>query len=135
MKNSKVDWFDKEVKLQLENATGAMLRSGAALIEQQTKLNIQANGQVDTGMMINSVYFASDGESTYQDAANGAMGAKPDGVIAPEADVPNGGALVGVGAEYAIFQEERQPFLYPAVVDVASKMQGEIVNSGRKVIS
>lgn len=132
--SSRVIWRDVEVRLQLRNASEAMMRTAAALIEQQTKLNITANGQVDTGFMRNSVYFATNDDGSYDAAATAARGARHDAGIAPKADAPAGGAVVGVAAEYAIYQEEAQPFLYPAVETVAQRMDGEIVSAGREVI-
>lgn len=132
--SSNVIWRDKEVRLQLKDASNQMLRTAAALIEQQTKLNIQSNGQIDTGFMVNSVYFVTDDDSNYENAANGAIGVRPDAEMAPEVVAPDGGAAVAVGAEYAIFQEERMPFLYPAIEHVATTMQGEIVSAGKEAI-
>lgn len=86
-------------------------------MEGATKRNIQANGQIDTGFMLNSVFtrVRYQGGSTYAGAGRMARGRNRVGRMAPQPGLPEDcAALVGVGAEYAVFQEMRRSFLYRA---------------------
>lgn len=129
-----VKWYDHEVRVKLDQAIAEMVDKAAFLVEGQTKINITDNGQVDTGFMRNSVYAVTPKSDTYGQAHSAASGAASEKNMAPKADPPRDGAVVGVGAEYAIFQEERTPFLYPALETVVARMGGQIVASGRKVM-
>lgn len=124
-----VKWYGDEVKrLILNQAMPEMIAAAALLVEGQTKVNINQNGQVDTGFMVNSVYAVGPGVNTYGPAAIA-------GKLANGAAVPTpAGAVVGVAAEYAIYQEERLPFLYPALETVAGRMGGQIVSAGRNAL-
>jgi len=102
---AEVKWFGDEVKLVLQGATQEMVQKAATATEAQAKVNITINGQVDTGFMRSSVYTAPI----------------------------EGGAKVGVGAEYGIYQETLRPYLYPALERVARTMAGDVVAAGRVV--
>lgn len=124
-----VKWYGDEVKrLLLDRAMPEMITAAALMVEGQAKVNINVNGQIDTGFMINSVYANGPGVASYAPTAvPGKMANQP-------AEPPKGGAVVGVAAEYAIFQEERNSFLYPALETVAGRMGGKIVSAGRAVL-
>ena len=133
-----VNWYDEDVFLYVEGQTARAVEALAAHIEGLAKIHIVQNDQVDTGFMVNSVYHATAGGSTYgQTMAAGAYpwnpqkhgGAQGTAVVekAPEAPLPAGyDALVCVGANYAIFQEQQQPFLYPALLQAAAEAEGVI---------
>ena len=103
---ARVEWFGDDVQLKLEGATDEMIKAAAFMVEGQAKVNITTNGQVDTGFMRASVYTM----------------------------LQDGGAIVGVGADYGIYQETLRPFLYPALERVAQSKGGEVVAAGRVVI-
>jgi hypothetical protein len=109
----------------------------AARIDGQTKLNIVANDQVDTGFMVNSVYFATEEGSSYGETDEAGLFPNRQGDLvaremAPEAPLPdNFAALVCVGASYAIYQEMVDPFLYPALVQVAGEAGGIIEKAAK----
>lgn len=126
-----VRWYGDQVEAQLRQAMDAMVDKAAFLVEGQTKINITDNGQVDTGFMRNSVYAVTPKTNSYGQANSEAKNAAPDKTMSPQASPPPDGAVVGVGAEYAIFQEERNPFLYPALETVIGQMGGEIVDAGK----
>lgn len=127
-----VDWYVEDVILQVEKATQRSLEAVAARIDGLTKINIATNDQVDTGFMVNSVYFATAEGSTYSDADADGLYSNSQGQMverekAPEAPLPpEYDALVCVGANYAIFQEQQQPFLYPALLQAAAEAEGII---------
>lgn len=132
--SGRVDWFERDVRVQLANAVQAMVDEAAFLIEGQTKVNITNNGQVDTGFMRNSVYAVTPLRDTAATAAASARAANPSEETAPARQAPADGAVVAVGAGYAIYNEQRIPFLYPAAETVASQYGGAIVTAGREAL-
>lgn len=131
-----VTWYGKEVALLLEKATRVGLAQLAAEVDGLAKQNIVANGQVDTAFMLNSVYFVTHDESTYADDSGAHINNAGNFVerqMAPEAPLPDEyDALVCVGANYAIFQEEKQPFLYPALVQAQAIAGGVIEKAAQE---
>lgn len=124
-----VDWYAENVILKMDDVTRRGLEAVAARIDALTKLNITANDQIDTGFMVNSVYFVTREDSTYGDVDEGTFLDKKGNLVerelAPEADLPEEfQALVCVGANYAIYPEMDQPFLYPALLQAADEAGG-----------
>lgn len=130
-----VRWHGDKVTKLVTTALVQMVNEAAALIEAQAKVNIVDNGQVDTGFMVNSVYFVSALGSNYEQVQSEALGRANKGfasVITPSDDLE---AVVAIAAEYAAIQETRLPFLYPAAEQVAATMGAQIVQVGREVLS
>jgi len=131
-----VKWYGDEVLLQLKEATAEMLDAAAHLIETEAKIN----AAVDTGFMRNSIYVVTPISNTYgKTDASGSFQSKKEKRqverrLAPQANAPEDGAVVVVGAEYAIYEEMHRAFLYPALEKVASSKGAEIVSAGKKVI-
>jgi len=129
-KTHDVNWYDEDVLLYVEGQTARAVEALAAHIDGLTKINIVQNDQVDTGFMVNSVYFATPDDSTYSDDSGTHINLAGNFVerqMAPEAPLPpEYDALVCVGANYAIFQEQQQPFLYPALLQAAAEADGII---------
>jgi len=123
-------WYGSEVSLHFDKMTRRGLTAVAARIDGLTKTNILTNDQVDTGFMVNSVYFVAGDESTYHQTDPGGQYANKAGQmvarqLAPAAPLPDAyAALVCVGANYAIFQEMALPFLYPALLQAAAEAGG-----------
>ena len=87
-----------------------------------TRVNIEQNGQVDTGFMLNTVQafgpgeLGAAGETEFLDNRLGYL------VFRESADVDPVGpreAVTAVAANYAIHQELQIPFLYPAAEQTA----------------
>lgn len=134
----RINWYDNRVKLEIANATARMIDAIAFQIEGTAKVNITNNGQVDTGFMRNSVYAITASRNTFNDIdANGEyVSSKTRQTVQRAAepnppDPPKGGAIVGVAAEYAVYQEMRQSFLFDAVEQVAQSVDSVI--SGIKI--
>lgn len=129
-KRGKVNWYAEDVVLKFTRLSERALEAAAARVDALAKMNIVANDQVDTGFMVNSVYFATEDNSTYMDGSGTQINREGNFVereMAPEASLKDGAtALVCVGANYAIFQEMANPFLYPALLAVKSEMKGII---------
>lgn len=132
MSSGKVKWYGKEVRLKLKKATQEMLDAAAAAIEHEAK----NNAHVDTSFMRNSIYFVTPKSNTYGEAFGAAMAVKkhPSQIMVPQRMPPANAALVCVGARYALYEEMKHPFLYPAVERVAAAKEGEIVAAGRKAV-
>lgn len=112
----RVDWYGNDVKATLRGAVADIMAKAAFQVEGQAKANIVANGQVDTGFMLNSVYAITGRGSNYGQARAAAEGRNPEAVMGPQASLIDGAsAAVGVGASYAAFQEIQQSFLYRAL--------------------
>jgi hypothetical protein len=131
-KNGTVEWRGREVMLILEKATADALEAAAFSVEGKAKQNIVANDQVDTGFMLNSVYAigqGSKGLDNYQKASSQAGGKNPDGKMLNKEQPPDDGltALVAVGAEYAIYQEIQNSFLYRALEQEVADFGGKLI--------
>lgn len=120
-----VNWYKETVLLEVKDSNRDLLATVAAFIEGQAKINIVANDQVDTGFMLNSVYWRIGSRTTYSSTWSSGVyeGSRSAGErrIAPQAELGEAEGYVAVGAEYAIFQELLQPFLYPAVQAAAAQ--------------
>lgn len=129
-----LDWHGNDALRAIADATPEMLLAIGLQIEGQAKANIVANGQVDTGFMLNSVYTTDGGNgSTYATAQRQASSKSGDAEMAPQAAPPPGGVAVAVGADYAIHQETRNSFLYRAAEMVAGgAAEGEIERVARE---
>jgi hypothetical protein len=128
---SNVRWYGAQVNRAISADAARVLDRVAFSIEAQAKVNITDNAQVDTGFMRNSVYTVSAQRNTFASVdATGNYQSRKTGRTVQRAATPNppdppeGGAIVGVAAEYAIWQELQQAFLWPAVESVATNFDG-----------
>lgn len=159
---SEVEWLGDNLLLLLEEASLEALTSSAFAIEGGIKREIVKNDQVDTAFMLNSVYVATPEQSTYEEAKQKAMGqvtasgekrvhligkrkSRKSGrwqdvtnrevleEVKPETLNEEGVVvIVAVGAEYAVYQEMQQPFIYPALVAEAQEVGGKLVEQAKK---
>lgn len=121
-----VKWDGQIISLQINKHLREAMGAVAVQLEGMTKVNITTNGQIDTGFMRASVYSRDAEQSSYANTEE-----RRHGVVMrlPEAEVPSEAvALVGVAAEYAVFQELRESFLYRAVLEIAPQV-GSIIQS------
>jgi hypothetical protein len=119
------------VKVILNEATEETLLKLAYRIVERAQMNIRDNNQIDTGFMVNSIYPIWRDGSGYENARNKAEQQNTDreghfvdhqNDMAPEIDLPqDAAAAVVVAAIYAIYQEARMPFLYPAAEGAANE--------------
>lgn len=127
-----IDWYTDDVVLAVEAATQDLVAKIAFAIEAQAKVNVIANDQVDTGAMLNGIYTRTPAGSGYGQAAAEASTRRPEAAIALEADLPDdNAALVHAAMEYAIYQEDRLPFLYPAVEAVQRQVPAMVSTVAR----
>lgn len=126
--NAKVQLRSKEVRVAITNATAETLERAAFAIEGETKMNIRDADLIDTGFMVNSVYAIAPNGNSSGGATSGTFQSKDGQTVtrkaAPKVNPPNDGAVVAIGAEYAIYQETQHNMLYNAAESVAKKMGG-----------
>ncbi len=125
-----VKWYGDSILAQVKVAGQRMADEAALQIEAQTAVEIVSNGQVDTGFMLNSVYSVTSGGSSF----NPGQAERAYRIALPPPDVPEGGAVVGVAAEYALWQELENSFLFRAAEIVAGTMGAPIIDAGKEVL-
>ncbi len=97
----------------LDKAASAVVRKTALDAQAHIQSNVQANGLVRTGFLLNSVYVVTSESSSYKGGAK----ALPE-VAQPTDDKT---AYVVVGAQYGIFPElgtrfmAARPYFYPGI--------------------
>ena len=111
-------WRDKELMLLLSDGVKNSVDTIALEVVAEAENNIQRNGQIDTGFMLNSGYVVGQKVNSYAPRQIGkkiALSAKP---------APENGAVAGFAAEYALINETKNPFLWPALETTAGKSPG-----------
>jgi len=138
-KGGEVKMYLDHVQVKVAAVSDKALEAVALQIEAQTKVNIQKNGQIDTGFMLNSTYVVTKNSSTYKSASGSFTNREGKTVqrqIAPQQTLPgNAKAAVSVGADYAIYQEVKKPFLYPAAETVAGQVKGTVEKVFKKELN
>jgi hypothetical protein len=135
--NYEIDWFEEEVSFQIKGATDESIRAAAFWIESEARQNIQRNNQIDTSFMINSGYVRTEKDSTYSETQSSGQFTNKQGDPverdrAPQIQLPKGQtALVAFGANYTLWQELIQPFLFPAL-EAAKRQTGGIIEKTAK---
>jgi hypothetical protein len=143
MAEVQVKLYLDEMMTKVNDATEALLSKLALRTEERTKMNIRTNGQIDTGFMVNSIYTITSKGSGYANAAsavNNTHSSKTgrevdhskDMADAATLDEPLSSAVV-VGANYAVFNEARKAFLYPAASDASREFGLEAVATFKEV--
>ncbi len=86
--------------------------------------------------MLNSVYAVTRSGSDYGSAQGAAKSRNPKAEMGPQVNLSrNVKAAVVVGAEYAIYQEEKKTFLFKAGETVGNRLGGIVEKVGREVIT
>jgi len=125
----KVNWYDKNVLMVMEDAMDDILTSVAFQVEGHAKVD----APVDTGFMRNAIYtIEADSKSHYNETdPNGEYTSKNTGekslrVKAPEEPPKDHTAIVHAAASYTIYQEMKKSFLYKALKTVKREVGGII---------
>ena len=127
MSKARVNWLGDEVLLNIQEATSEGLFVFAQEVVDQAKINITDNQQIDTGFMRNSGYAVGQNDSTYDQIDTSGTFRDREGqqvkrTAAPEETLPGSEqpqAAAAFAAEYTLYQEEKDPFLYPALEQVS----------------
>lgn len=124
---TEVRWYADDVMGIVDNANDEMLLALAYQVEAEAKVR----AAVDTGFMRNTTYVNGAGTNTFaaktQTNDNRDYHTVSSAQAAPEREV-----VVGVAADYAVYSEMEQPFLYPALVVVMNNAGGIIETVGKK---
>lgn len=131
-KGGQVKLYLDHVLVKVNSRSDEFLEAVALQIQAETKVKIQQNGQIDVGFMLNSTYTVSKRGDTYSAANQSGRYSNQQGQsvtrnLAPKASLPgNAKAATVVGAQYAIYQEAKQSFLYAAADKVAGQVSGSV---------
>jgi hypothetical protein len=129
-------FYTQAVLLKCREAADIIAEEVAFAVEAEAKANIVDNDQVDTGFMLNSVYAVTRSGSGYGQAQGAAKSRNPTAEMGPGVSLSgNIKAAVVVGAEYAIYQEEKKTFLFKAGESVKNQLGGIIEKVGREAIT
>ena len=124
-----------KIRATVGEASEEVLKQFAFRVIERAQANIRQNDQIDTGFMVNSLY-AIWGDGSDYDAVKAAADPLKTGHksgrevneerMAQEASLKTGAqAAVVVGANYAIYQEARNEFLWPAAEATAGEFDGQ----------
>lgn len=109
-----------EIIAAMDKAQSDVIRKTAFDLAAAMQAKIRANGQIDTGFMVNSVYVRTYDESTYS-AIDQPMRKHVEAFPEVERPPDNKTAYVAVGAPYGYWQNygthkmPARPFLEPSV--------------------
>jgi len=123
----RVNWYENNVRVVVEDASADVLNQLAFQVLGQARINIQQNGQIDTGFLLNSGYVVSEKANTFGDTdPSGEYQSRKTGDSVQrnrvdQARTPDdNGAVVGFAADYAIYQEMANSYLFTALEQVAA---------------
>jgi len=129
---SSLKWYASNVKGVTMAEANEKLWPLGMLVRRQARRNITENGQIDTKFLWNSIYVAAPNKRTqtpaegmYQSTKTGKMVKRESGPIVQ----PRTGVHVGVGADYGVYPELENSYLYRAIEEVAGR-QAEDAMSG-----
>jgi hypothetical protein len=117
-------WYASNVKATFKKKEKEGLLRLGLLVRQQARRNLTENGQNDTKFLWNSIYVATPDkvtqvapDGTYLSTKTSKMVKRESGPIVQ----PSEGAHVGVAAEYGIYPELENSYLYRAIDQVAGR--------------
>ena len=109
-----VKWNGDDLILLIQEGLNLSLDEIAAEGAGRAKQNIVRNGQVDTGFMLNSVYSVGPNSNSYSGGEKSEAARR----------VGENEALFGASAEYALINELKKAFVYPAAESLANDTPG-----------
>jgi hypothetical protein len=121
---SSLKWYASNVKATFKRPIQDGLTNVGMLVRRQARRNLTENGQNDTKFLWNSIYVATPDkvtqvapDGTYLSTKTGKMVKRESGPIVQPAE----GVHVGVAAEYGIYPELENSYLYRAIDQVAGR--------------
>lgn len=121
---SDLKWYASNVKPVIRKEAARGLTRVALEVRTQARRNLTENGQRDTDFLWNSIYVATPSkvtdippDGTYRSHRTGQMVERKSGPVVK----PKSGAHVGVAADYGIYPELRNSYLYRALTQVAGR--------------
>lgn len=117
-----VRWFGEQVKKFVLNEAQRGVEALAYDVRERARRNLEQGDHIDTKFLYNSVYVATP-KGTSPIPPNGTYTSlKGNGQVRRESGEiirVSKGAAVGAAAEYAVYVEMRDPFLWPAIEETA----------------
>lgn len=104
-------------------AVGKVVRKTAFDLQAAMQAHIRANGQIDTGFLVNSVYVVTSEDNSYNSGGHADAFASVDAPREPTT------AYVAVAANYGAYQnygtrfQPARPFVEPAVDEVRPEFE------------
>ena len=136
MAEGKVNWYENDALLQVDNATDELVTKLAFLVEGYAKVE----ARVDTGFMRNAIYtIPATGHRPKVGPKSGSYRSEKTGDMVPRRRVnqvpklPPLTAAVHAAAEYTIYREMEDHFLYDALTKVQRDTPGVIREVGRSL--
>lgn len=133
MAQVEINWYEEDVLLAVEGLTDQVLAELAFQGVALAKANVQSNGQIDTGFMLNTIYaIPPQGAPSDRGWESGEYESRKTGLVAPRERVNSPPKLephtaaIHCAAEYATYQETRASFLYKAVEQL-QKIAGGVI--------
>ncbi len=125
---TRVVWYGDKVRREVQDDINRALTAVALQIEAQAKVEITNNRQIDTGFLRNTGYTIAPERNTFNEVdASGQYTSRRTGQTVRRERVPapvtpeKGEAIVGFAADYAVYQELRNSFLFRA----AERVRGQ----------
>lgn len=119
---SDVNWYQDKVMAAVKDAEQEFLLALAFQVEAEAKVN----APVDTGFMRNSSYVVGAGQNTFVPRHDGDKETTPS----PATPQDDQEVVIGFAADYTIYVESTQPFIYPALQSVVAQAGGTIQAAG-----
>lgn len=121
---SSLKWYASNVKAAFKRPIEDGLTNVGMLVRRQARRNLTENGQNDTKFLWNSIYVATPTTRTqvapdgrYLSTKTGQMVKRENGPIVQ----PREGVHVGVAADYGIYPELENSYLYRAIEQVEGR--------------
>jgi len=135
-----VDWYADDLLLRVDHATDEFLTKLAFKGEGYAKIKVRDNKQVDTGFMINTIYaIPATGDPENTGHPSGTYRSRKEERDVQRNRVDRAPKLkphtagIHAAAEYAVYQEMVNSFLYHALERLQSEDAAGVIRSvGRK---
>jgi hypothetical protein len=120
----KLNWAPLAVRRMVNRRAQQGVEAIAYRVRDKARRNLEANGQIDTKFLYNSIYVSTPNGTSPLPPSGEYRSLKGHGIVRRNtgavAEVDEG-AFVGAAADYAIYPEMDQPYLYPALEEVAGR--------------
>lgn len=113
-----VKWFANQVKQFVNREAQRGVEALAFDVRERARRNLENGGHIDTKFLYNSVYVSTPKGTSPIPPSGTYASLKGHGQVRREAAEPvtvSQGAFVGAAADYAVFVEIADPFLFPAI--------------------
>jgi Bacteriophage protein of unknown function (DUF646). len=113
-----VRWFGDQVKQLVNRQAQKGVEALAYDVRENARQNLERSGHIDTKFLYNSIYVATPKGTSPIPPSGEYTSLKTGDQVRRNAAEPvqvNEGAFVGAAADYAVYVELADPFLFPAL--------------------